>query len=324
MKNKISAPFVHTTATRASFAGEWLVAAAPIAVWSVFMFGARVITICLICAIMSLALDFAVSRFVFKLQPSASLDLWAFVYGIFAAFMMPVSVPLWLPAVAAVFVVLAKNLRVLRGKRLFNPFVFSAAALNVIFPAYMTTFTKPFAYFSAFDISLDPLLVDGYKVISPLMYMADGSVYEDGIFAQLYGFASGNIGEIAITAIFVAAIWLFVRRSGDWRPVLSFLVPMLLLGLVFPSSDAESNYFAFSVLFSGGAVFLAVFACNESGTVPMTRLGRLAFGAACGIMTFGLRKLGGSFEWGYFAVLLMNAVSPFIESITKPKAIGHK
>lgn len=324
MKNKTAAPFIHTKTTGASFAGDWLVAAAPIAVWSVFMFGARVLTICAVCALAAAALDYAAARFVFRRNAGACFDLWAAVYGIFAAFMMPVAVPLWLPAVAAVFVVFAKNLRVLRGKRAFNPFVFSAAALNVIFPSYMTVFTKPFAYFSAFDVSLDPLLVKGYRVLSPLEYMADGSVFEDGILAQFYGFASGNIGEIAIVAIFAAAVWLFIRRSGDWRGTVSLLVPILLLGLIFPSSDAESNYFAFSVLFSGSAVFLSVFAANESGTVPLTKLGRIIFGAVCGIMLFGLRKLGGSFEWGYFAVLLMNLLSPFIELLTKPKALGHK
>lgn len=324
MKNKTTAPFIHTKATRASFAGDWLVAAAPIAVWSVYMFGARVLTVCAVCALFSLALDYITARFIFKLRGSACFDLWAAVYGIFAAFMMPVTVPLWLPAVASVFVVFAKNLRIFRGKRSFNPFVFSAAVLNVAFPSYMTAFTKPFAYFSAFDISLDPLLVKGYRVLSPLEYMADGSVYEDGIPAQLYGFASGNIGEIAVIAIFIAAVWLFIRRSGDWHGTLCFLVPILLLGLAFPSSDAESNYFAFSVLFSGSAVFLSVFAANESGTMPVTRLGRVIFGAVCGIMLFWCRKLGGSFEWGYFAVLLMNLLSPFIEQLTKPKALGHK
>lgn len=324
MKNKTTAPFIHTKDTRASFAGDWLVAAAPIAVWSVYMFGARVITVCAVCALLSLALDYLSARFIFKLRGSAAIDLWAAVYGIFAAFMMPVAVPLWLPAVASVFVVFAKNLRIFRGKRAFNPFVFSAAALNIAFPSYMTAFTKPFAYFSAFDISLDPLLVKGYRVLSPLQYMADGSVYEDGIPAQFYGFASGNIGEIAIAAILLAAVWLFIRRSGDWRGTLSFLVPILLLGLIFPSSDAESNYFAFGVLFSGGAVFLSVFAANESGTLPITKLGRIIFGVVCGTVLFGLRKLGAGFEWGYFAVLLMNLLSPFIELITKPKALGHK
>ncbi len=324
MRNSNTAPYIHSNINRSYFAGDWLVAACPIALWAVYMFGARVLTICAICAVLSGLLDFAVAKFIFRLKNDLCFDLWAAVYGIFAAFLMPVSVPLWVPALASVFVVFAKNVRVFRGKRLFNPFVFAAAALNVAFPQIMTTFTKPFAYFSAFDFTLDAALVDCYRVISPLMYMADGSVYEDGIFAQFYGFASGNMGEIAIAAMVFASVWLFARRRADWKSVIAFLFPVLILGLAYPSSDAESNYYAFSLLFSGGAVFLSVFAVNESSTVPSTFLGRLVFGFVAGILTFALRKAGGSFEWGYFAILLLNAVSPFIEQFTKQRAVGQK
>ncbi len=317
MKN--TAPYIHTSETRNSHAYDWLVALLPVVIWSVYMFGARVITLCLVGAISSLLLDFSVQHFIFKHDIAYCTDVMSAVYGILAVLAMPVSAPLWLPTISSILVVLAKNIKGFRGKRLFNPFVFSAAVLNLIFPSIMTAFTRPFAYFSAFDFNIDPRLLENYRVISPLQYMADGSVYEDGIMAQLYGFASGCMGEIAISAMIISLVYLVIRKQANAASTAFMLIPILLLALMFPSDDAESNYYAFSVLFSGAPVFLSVFALNESHTVPITKLGRIIVGVVAGVLIFVLRKAFGGIELGYIVILLINVVSPFIEAFTKPK-----
>lgn len=314
---KTSGPFIKTKENHNSISLDFAVALVPILVWSVFVFGARVITLSLIGIVFTAVLDYLVQRFVFQRREGVRIDVSASVYALLSVFMMPVSVPLWVPIVSSVLVVLAKNLRVFRAKRLLNPFVFQAAVLNVIFPKIMTAFTKPFAYFSAFDISIDPILLDHYRVISPLQYMADGSVYEDGVMAQLYGFASGNIGEIAVFAIAVAAIWLFFRKVAN--PYLTFFVifPVIILSLIFPSADAESAFFAYSTVLSGSLIFLSVFAVNESCTVPQTGTGRILFATLLGVLTFALRKTGIAFDWAYVVVLALNAASPYIDLLIR-------
>lgn len=323
MQKTVSAPYIHTDKNSSTRAIEWFVALSPVLVWSIFMFGARVITVCLIASLLALGLDYLIARYLFKAKKGARVDLMTAVYGVLSAFMMPVAVSLWVPMLASALVVLAKNIRLIRGKRLFNPFVFSAAVLSLLCKTQMTAFTRPFAYFSAFDFSIEPRLLEGYRVISPLQYMADGSVYEDGVIAQLYGYASGCIGEVAVAAIAVGLIWLCIRKEADWRGAVAFLVPILLLALMYPSDDAESNYYAYSVLLSGSIVFLSAFATNEALTVPMTKTGRIIFGAVCGILTFVFRKASGGFEWGYFIVLAMNVISPFIEMLTKPRVLNE-
>lgn len=319
-----SAPFIHTEKTVFSHAAEWLVAILPVLIWSVYMFGARVITICLLCALFSVGFDYPVRRFLLKRKGFAQFDPMAVIYGILTAFMMPVSVSLWVPITGALFVVIAKNIKVIRAKRLFNPFVFSASMLHLCFSSQMTAYTRPFAYFNAFSFSIEDKLLESYRVISPLQYMADGSVYEDGVFAQLYGFASGNIGEIAVIAMLISLVWLCVRKEGDWRGTVAFLIPILLLSLALPSDDAESEYYAYSMLLSGAICFLAVFAMNEKQALPMTSLGRIIFGAVGGSVTFLLHRYVGGFEWGYLVILALNVISPFLEMLTRPKAIGEK
>ena len=319
MTNISHGPFARTEKNKNTRAAEWLVALTPVMLWSIYMFGARVITICAISGLLALLLDYCLRRFLIKAEKGDCIDVMSCIYGILAAFMMPVAVPLWIPMISALLVVIAKNIRVFRKKRLFNPFVFSAAVLNLCFKTQMTAFTRPFAYFSAFSFSIDERLLQGYRVTSPLQFMADGSVYEDGILAQFYGFASGNIGEIAVCAMILSLIWLCARKEGDWASTVAFLIPLFLFALLMPSGDAESEHYAYSMTLVGATVFLSVFAVNERHTVPMTRMGRIIFGGVCGVATFFLHKYYGGFEWGYFAVLGMNIFSPFIEMITKPK-----
>lgn len=321
MTNTITAPYIHTNKGISERPKDWAIAILPVLIWSVYMFGARVITLCAVGALFALGFDYPVRRFILKAEKGVCLDFMAGIYGILAVFMMPVTVPLFMPVVSSALVVIAKNVRIIRGKRLFNPFVFSAAVLNLAFPSVMTAYTRPFAYFGALDLVIDQRLMQGYRVISPLEYMADGSVYEDGVIAQFYGFASGHIGEIAVCAMIISIAWLIFRKEASFMGTIALLFPILLLALTFPSSDAESNYYAYSVILSGSIVFLSVFAMNESHTMPVTDAGKIITGAICGILIFVFRKFSGGFEWGYFIVLAMNIVSPFIEILTKPRNI---
>ncbi len=315
--NNITAPYINTDKTQNERVKDWAIALLPVLIWSIYMFGARVITLCIIGGGASLGFDFLVQKYIFKAEKACLIDGMAAIYGILAVFSMPVVVPLFLPIVSSALVVLAKNLHPIRGKRLFNPFIFSTATLYLLFNNLMTSFTRPFAYFSAFTPVLDSRLVNGYRVISPLQYMADGSVYEDGVWAQLYGYASGNIGEIAVAAMLIALVWLAIRKEADLYGTGAVLFPILLLALIFPSGDAESNFYAYSVLLSGGIGFISVFAMNEAHTVPITRLGKVLTGAALGILVFIFRKVWGGVEVGYYIMLILNAASPFIEIFSR-------
>ncbi len=320
----VISPYIHSRQSINESAFNWLVALVPLIIWSIFMFGARVVTLCALAVLFSLALDYPIRRYIFKLDKGVRIDVMTPVYSVLAVLMMPVTAPLWLPAVSSILVVFAKNVSLFRPKRLFNPFVFSAAVLNFAFPSIMTAFTKPFAYFSPFTISLDPVLVENYRVISPLQYIADGSVYEDGLYAQFYGFASGNMGEIAVCALILSLLWLVLRKEADWVAVAGFLCTIFALAYFNPSNDAESNHYAASMLLSGGIAFLSVFALCEKGSVPFTSSGRLFFALVCGAAVFYTRTYHGGFEWGYCIILAMNLVSPLIEKITKPKPLKHK
>lgn len=318
----INPTLAHTERTRLDNAFDFLIALAPVLIWSVFMFGARALTLSAVSVLFCFAFDFPVQRFLLRLPVSSCFDPMNAVYGLLAAFMMPVSVSLFIPVLGAAICVLGKNLRLIHGCWLFNPFVLSAAALNLIFPTAMTAFTRPFAYFNAFTPVLDGALVERYRVLSPLQYMADGSVYEDGVMAQFYGYASGCIGEIATAAIILGAIWLLIRKRADLRGTFGFIAVIAILASIFPSDDAETNYYVYSVLLSGGIILMSVYGMNEPQTVPDTKLGKWLFGAVCGALTFVFRRTLAGTESAYYSILLMNILSPFISRLTRARPFG--
>ena len=69
-------------------------------------------------------------------------------------------------------------------------------------------------------------------------------------------------------------------------------------------------------LLTGGLVFGAAFMVTDYATAPVTKRGRLVFGAGCGLVTFLIRKWGGYPEGVMFSILIMNAITPFLNNLT--------
>ena len=250
-------------------------------------------------------------------------DPYAAVFGLLAAFTLPAAVPFYVALFSGALCGAAMHIRLYKHRRCFCPYILSAAVTGLVFRGATGTFTRPFAYFGAFDMIVDPRLIRGYRVISPLQYMANGNVYEDGIYAQLYGYASGNLGEIAVCALFLALAWLAVRKRADIASTAAMLVTVILLALALPSADAESNFYAFSLLFSGAIVFISVFALNDPFTAPATKRCRRVCAVICGAIAFVLRRYSGAgFETAYYALLAVNVISPWLERFLLPRPLG--
>jgi electron transport complex protein RnfD len=75
---------------------------------------------------------------------------------------------------------------------------------------------------------------------------------------------------------------------------------------------------------SGGLVFGAVFMITDYSTTPITRTGKMIFAFGAGLITFLIRQYGGYPEGVSFAILFMNILTPYIESWTKPRALGKR
>jgi electron transport complex protein RnfD len=304
-----------------------LIALAPVLAWSVFVFGARVITITSLTVVFCILFEF-LSRLIrnrFKLLKSLNeaTDLSAVVSGLLVAFMLPVAIPLYLTVIAAFLAIAVKQAFGGTGKNIVNPAVFSAVVVKLLFPTVTSVFTQPYAYFNAFTSVLDNKLVDYFRVFSPFqMLQLNDHIYDDGYTDLFFGNSAGNIGEIAVLFILLGGCYLAYRRIINIRSGLAYLAAVFLLAFFFPHGDSETIYFALTELMSGGVVLLAVFACGDFTTTPKQDTGKLIFGAGCGILTVLIRYAYKSMDGAYIAVLIMNLVTPVIDRYTRKVPYG--
>jgi electron transport complex protein RnfD len=75
-------------------------------------------------------------------------------------------------------------------------------------------------------------------------------------------------------------------------------------------------------ILGGGLMLGAFFMATDYVTSPITWKGRLIFGIGAGIMTSLIRLYGGMNEGVCFSILLMNALTPLIDRMTKTKPYG--
>jgi electron transport complex protein RnfD len=78
------------------------------------------------------------------------------------------------------------------------------------------------------------------------------------------------------------------------------------------------------MLFSGGLMLGAVYMATDMVTSPTTNLGSWIFGFGIGAITVIIRLWGGLPEGVMYAILLMNAMVPFINRATQPRVFGTK
>ena len=68
-------------------------------------------------------------------------------------------------------------------------------------------------------------------------------------------------------------------------------------------------------MLSGSLLFCAVFLITDPVTSPRTQVGKAIYGAVAGVLIMLMRRYGAFEQAACFAVLLMNAISPVIDSI---------
>jgi electron transport complex protein RnfD len=76
-------------------------------------------------------------------------------------------------------------------------------------------------------------------------------------------------------------------------------------------------------LFSGGILLAAFFIATDPVTAPATPRGNIIYAIWIGILIYVIRTWGGYPDGIAFAVLIMNATVPFIDSVTRPVVFGE-
>ena len=171
----------------------------------------------------------------------------------------------------------------------------------ISWPMLMTRWVSPF---------------DAVSAATPLGQWHAGAGYTS-VSSLFFGNVAGCIGETSALAILIGGVFLIMMRYIDWRTPLSYMGTVGVLMLVLGENPL------FHVL-AGGLFLGAFFMATDYVTTPITKKGRVIFGVGAGTLVVAIRMIGGYPEGVLFSILIMNAFTPLINRVTKPRVYGTK
>lgn len=251
----------------------------------------------------------------------------ATITGLLLGLTLPAGIPMWMAFLGGAFAIgFGKLLFGGLGQNPFNPALLGRAFLQAAFPEALTTWpdlSGPWWALRGDNFALPLMAPDVTATVTgatPLGLMKfEGTDTE--LVRLLIGSTGGSLGETAAIVILACGAWLALKKYLDWRiPVAIFLAAGVLSQLVHALDPSKPG--AMFTLLSGGLVLGAVFMATDMVTSPTTPKGAWAYGAGIGALVVIIRFWGGLPEGVMYAILLMNALTPFINRATQPRLFG--
>jgi Na+-transporting NADH:ubiquinone oxidoreductase subunit B len=284
-----------------------LYALIPIVIFSVYLFGLRVLAVV---AIANLAAYYTELLFVRNKKPG-KVSMAAFVTGTLVALTLPPTIPLWISALAAVIsIAFGKMVFGGFGANIFNPAILGRTFVYISFPNQMTiSWVKPYLW-SDFPGGLlrwqaNPSMQTGATILNH--YRAT-SISLHSFSEAFSGFVPGSIGETSALLIILAGAYLIFTRTAKWQPMLATLISVTLFSFIF-YPQMNPLYF----LVSGGAMFGIVYMVTDPISCPKGKWAIWIYGLLIGFLTVFIRRYSLFAEGFMFALLLTNAFMPLIE-----------
>ena len=303
-----------------------IIALLPALLASFWFFGLGSVVVCLASVLACIFFEWAITKYVMKREPSLT-DGSAIVTGLLLGMNLPSNFPIWMIIIGALVAIgIGKMTFGGLGCNPFNPALVGRCFLLVSFPAAMTSWPIEGQWTS---------YVDAETGATPLSLMktaiktGDSSILDQlpSSFEMLLGNTSnglgaGTIGEICALALIIGLCYMLWKKIITWHiPVSIICTVFVFSGLLHLASPVYAN--PVQVVLSGGLLLGAIFMATDYVTSPMTAKGQLIYGVSIGLLTVVIRNWGSYPEGMSFAILIMNAFTPLINTYIKPKRFGE-
>ena len=199
------------------------------------------------------------------------------------------------------------------GRNIFNPAIVGRIFLSIAFPNIMTVhWREPFT--SGLGGFLRFQNVDAVTAATPLaLFKSHGTL--TSYTTLLFGQNAGCIGETFRIGLVIGGLFLILTKIVDWRIPFAYLLSMIatpfLVNRLFHANFAPP---VFQIL-SGGLLLGALFMATDPVTSPFTKPGRWIAGISLGVLTVLIRGISGYVEGVMFAILLVNAFAPLVDTL---------
>jgi Na+-transporting NADH:ubiquinone oxidoreductase subunit B len=291
----------------------------PIVLFATYLFGLRVLALLAVVCAVGVAVEYLILRYING--KDAKVSEAVFVSCVLFTMTLPPAIPFWIAAVGIAFgVFFAKGVFGGFGKNIFNPALAARCFIYVSFPVAMTTeWTTPFTAFPGGLLRFTPG-IDALTAATPMgVLKATGE--HAGYAALFFGTIPGSIGETSALLILLAAVYLLVTKTANWRLMLSTLVTFLAVDSVLYFTGVIKAD-PLSALLGGATLFAIVFMVTDPISAPQNNKARFLYGALIAVASIVIRSFS-LFAGGFmFAILIGNVFAPLIDQ--KAKAFDAK
>lgn len=298
------------------------VALIPTLLTSLIFFGVGAAIVLVTSVVSCVFFEWAISRFLLHKEQLTITDGSAVLTGLLLGFNLPSNLPVWIIIIGALVAIgVGKMTFGGLGCNPFNPALVGRVFLLISFPVQMTTWPLPGQLTSYLDAQTGATPL---AVMKEAVKTGDTSVLDKlpNAVDMLLGQMAGSMGEVSALAILIGLVYLLARKIITWHIPVSILLTVLVLsGLLHLYNPIYAD--PLSMLLTGGLMLGACFMATDYVTSPMTPRGQIIYGIGIGAITVIIRTFGAYPEGMSFAILIMNAFTPLINTYNKPKRYGR-
>ena len=321
-----ASPHVHSDRTSKKLMYDVVIALIPAFLVSLYVFGIGAFIVTAVAVASCLLFEYLIQKFLLKTEITIG-DGSALITGILLAFNLPSGLPIWMIIVGSLVAIgVAKLSFGGLGFNIFNPALVGRVFLLISFPVQMTMWPTA--------VENNTTIADAVTGATPLGMIKEGLMFGDtmtSISANLpsnldmfLGLSGGSIGEMSALALLLGGIYLIVRKVITWHIPVTMLVTMAVMTGIFWLINPEQYASPLIHILSGGALLGAFFMATDLVTSPMTKKGMVIFAISIAVITVVIRLFGAYPEGVSFAILIMNAFVPLINTYFKPRRFGSK
>ncbi|WP_294539164.1 RnfABCDGE type electron transport complex subunit D [uncultured Bacteroides sp.] len=299
-----------------------LIALAPAFLASLYFFGLGALIVTATSVAACVFFEWAIGKFIMKKPTTTVMDGSAILTGVLLAFNLPSNLPLWIIVLGALFAIgVGKMSFGGLGSNPFNPALVGRVFLLLSFPVQMTTWPV---------VGQLTAYTDAATGATPLALMKqaiNGDAAALGqlpdLLSHLLGQNGGCLGEVSALALLLGLAYMLWKKIITWHIPVSILATVFVFGGIMHLMDPAKYVSPVLQLLSGGLMLGAIFMATDYVTSPMNKKGMLIYGVCIGLLTVIIRLFGAYPEGMSFAILIMNAFTPLINTYCKPKRFGE-
>ena len=325
MANKLIvslSPHVHGGDTVSKNMYGVLIALIPAFIVSIAVFGVGAFIVTLTSVAACIFFEWAITKYILKRDKTTILDGSAALTGVLLAFNLPSNFPIWMIIIGALVAIgVGKMTFGGLGCNVFNPALIGRVFLLISFPVAMTSWPQTGQY---------DLYTDAVTGATPLALMKSAMHGDATALQQLpdalslfLGNNPGSLGEVSALALLIGLAYMLWKKIITWHIPVSIIVTVFVFSGIMHLVDPETYAGPVVHILTGGLMLGAIFMATDYVTSPMSHKGMIIYGIGIGFLTVVIRLFGAYPEGMSFAILIMNAFTPLINTYFKPKKFGE-